>query len=63
MPARLNPRRHGCGPRTGSHRFLGYFYITVLPMWLGLHSQGFDIGLCPVARTDLLFLGIPLAAG
>jgi ACR3 family arsenite transporter len=46
-----------------AYSFLGYFYISVLPKWLGLHSQGFQIGLWPVARTVLIFLGIPLAAG
>jgi ACR3 family arsenite transporter len=46
-----------------AYSLLGYFYITVLPKWLGLHSQGFDIGLWPVARTVLIFLGVPLAAG
>jgi ACR3 family arsenite transporter len=46
-----------------AYSLLGYFYITVLPGWLGLNSQGFHIGLWPVARTVLIFLGIPLAAG
>jgi arsenical-resistance protein len=46
-----------------AYSLLGYFYITVLPKWLGLHSEGFSIGLWPVARTVLIFLGIPLAAG
>jgi len=46
-----------------AYSLLGYFYITLLPKWLGLHSQGFNIGLWPVARTVLIFLGIPLAAG
>jgi ACR3 family arsenite transporter len=46
-----------------AYSLLGYFYITLLPKWLGLHSEGFDIGLWPVARTVLIFLGIPLAAG
>jgi ACR3 family arsenite transporter len=46
-----------------AYSLLGYFYITLLPKWLGLHSQGFSIGLWPVARTVLIFLGIPLAAG
>lgn len=46
-----------------AYSLLGYFYITLLPKWLGLHSQGFHIGLWPVARTVLIFLGIPLAAG
>jgi arsenical-resistance protein len=46
-----------------AYSFLGYFYITLLPKWLGLHGQEFHIGLWPVARTVLIFLGIPLAAG
>jgi ACR3 family arsenite transporter len=46
-----------------AYSLLGYFYITLLPEWLGLQSQGFHIGLWPVARTVLIFLGIPLAAG
>src|SRR5664279_4542203 len=46
-----------------AYSLLGYFYITVRPEWLGLQTQGFQIGLWPVARTVLIFLGIPLAAG
>ena len=46
-----------------AYSFLGYFYITLLPNWLGLGSTSFHIGLWPVARTVLIFLGIPLAAG
>ena len=42
---------------------LGWFYLTVLPGWLGLDSQGIDVGIWEVARTVLIFLGIPLAAG
>ncbi len=46
-----------------AYSLLGYFYITLLPKWLGLRGQSFHIGLWPVARTVLIFLGIPLAAG
>jgi ACR3 family arsenite transporter len=42
---------------------LGYFYLTVLPGWLGLDTQGFEVGVWEVARTVLIFLGIPLVAG
>ena len=42
---------------------LGYFYLTVLPGWLGLDTQGFEVGIWEVARTVLIFLGIPLTAG
>ena len=42
---------------------LGYFYLTVLPGWLGLDTQGFEVSIWVVARTVLIFLGIPLVAG
>ena len=42
---------------------LGYFYLTVLPGWLGLDTQGFEVGIWEIARTVLIFLGIPLTAG
>ena len=28
--------------------FLGYFYLTVLPGWLGLDTQGFQVGIWKV---------------
>ena len=40
--------------------FLGYFYLTVLPGWLGLDTEGFEVGIWEVAKTVLIFLGIPL---
>jgi len=43
--------------------FLGYFYLTVLPGWLGLDTEGFDVSIWQVAKTVLIFLGIPLTAG
>jgi ACR3 family arsenite transporter len=46
-----------------AYSFLGYFYLTVLPGWLGLDMQGFEVGIWQVARTVLIFLGIPLVAG
>jgi ACR3 family arsenite transporter len=46
-----------------AYSLLGYFYLTVLPGWLGLDTQGFEVGVWEVARTVLIFLGIPLAAG
>jgi len=49
--------------QVAAYSFLGYFYITLLPEWLGLPTQGFQIGFWPVARTVLIFLGIPLGAG
>jgi ACR3 family arsenite transporter len=46
-----------------AYALLGYFYLTVLPGWLGLDTQGFEPGIWEIARTVLIFLGIPLAAG
>jgi ACR3 family arsenite transporter len=42
---------------------LGWLYLTGLPGLLGLDTQGLDVSLWEVARTVLIFLGIPLAAG
>jgi ACR3 family arsenite transporter len=42
---------------------LGWLYLTGLPDLLGLDTQGLDVSLWEVARTVLIFLGIPLAAG
>ncbi len=46
-----------------AYSLLGYFYLTVLPGWLGLDTQGFEVGIWEVGRTVLIFLGIPLTAG
>lgn len=42
---------------------LGWFYLTVLPGWLGLDSQGLEISVWQIALNVLIFLGIPLIAG
>ncbi|MGF0117188.1 ACR3 family arsenite efflux transporter [Promicromonospora sp. Marseille-Q5078] len=42
---------------------LGYFYLTVLPGWLGLDTQGLDVSVGQIALNVLVFLGIPLVAG
>jgi ACR3 family arsenite transporter len=46
-----------------AYSLLGYFYLSVLPGWLGLDTQGFQPGIWEIARTVLIFLGIPLTAG
>ncbi len=46
-----------------AYSLLGWFYLSVLPGWLGLDSEGFSVSIWEVARTVLIFLGIPLAAG
>ncbi len=42
---------------------LGWFYLSVLPSWLGLPQTGIDISAWQIAKSVLIFLGIPLAAG
>jgi len=49
--------------QVAAYSLLGYFYLTVLPRWLGLNTQGFEVGIWEVAKTVLIFLGIPLTAG
>jgi ACR3 family arsenite transporter len=46
-----------------AYSLLGWFYLSVLPGWLALDTQGFEISIWEVARTTLIFLGIPLVAG
>jgi ACR3 family arsenite transporter len=49
--------------QVAAYALLGYFYLTLLPGWLGFDTQGFEVGIWEVARTVLIFLGIPLLAG
>jgi ACR3 family arsenite transporter len=42
---------------------LGYFYLQVLPGWLGLSSVGLHVSVGAIARTVGIFLGVPLVAG
>jgi len=46
-----------------AYSLLGWLYLNGLPDLLGLDTQGFEVSLWEVARTVLIFLGIPLAAG
>ena len=43
--------------------FLGWFYLTVLPGWLGLDTQGLEVSVVQIALNVLVFLGVPLVAG
>jgi len=42
---------------------LGWFYLVALPGWLGLDTAGLDVSSLDIARSVLIFLGIPLLAG
>ncbi|MGW7349911.1 ACR3 family arsenite efflux transporter [Streptomyces sp. NPDC054784] len=42
---------------------LGWFYLSVLPGWLGWDRTTLDVSVWEIARSVLIFLGIPLLAG
>ena len=46
-----------------AYSLLGYFYLELLPGWLGLEQHALHISLWEIARMVLLFLGVPLVAG
>ena len=42
---------------------LGWFYLSVLPGWLGLDQTTIEASPWQIAKSVLIFLGIPLVAG
>ncbi|MEE6258641.1 ACR3 family arsenite efflux transporter [Plantactinospora sonchi] len=42
---------------------LGWFYLSVLPDWLGLSGEALTVSGWDIARNVLIFLGVPLLAG
>jgi ACR3 family arsenite transporter len=42
---------------------LGWFYLQVLPSWLGLPTTSADFSVAAIGVSVLVFLGIPLVAG
>ncbi|MFN2319861.1 MAG: ACR3 family arsenite efflux transporter [Dermatophilaceae bacterium] len=42
---------------------MAVFYLNILPGWLGLGTETIAISMWDTAKTVLIFLGIPLAAG
>ena len=42
---------------------LGWFYLSVLPGWLGLEQTNIDASPWQIAKSVIIFLGIPLLAG
>ncbi|CCQ13797.1 Arsenic-transport integral membrane protein ArsC [Rhodococcus sp. AW25M09] len=42
---------------------LGWFYLSVLPGWLGLEQTTIETSPWQIAKSVLIFLGIPLVAG
>ena len=46
-----------------AYSLLGYFYLELLPGWLGLDTDGIDVTVWGIAKSVLIFLGVPLLAG
>jgi ACR3 family arsenite transporter len=46
-----------------AYSVLGYFYLQLLPGWLGLDTASLDVTMWEIAKIVLVFLGIPLAGG
>ncbi len=46
-----------------AYSLLGYFYLELLPSWLGLQQEALDVSIWEIAKSVLIFLGIPLLAG
>jgi arsenite transporter len=42
---------------------LGYVYLMLIPQWLGVAGTSLNISMWAVAKSVLIFLGIPLVAG
>ncbi|WP_227982362.1 ACR3 family arsenite efflux transporter [Nocardia spumae] len=42
---------------------LGWFYLSVLPGWLGLEQTAIETSPWQIAKSVLIFLGLPLVAG
>ncbi len=42
---------------------LGWLFLTVIPGWLGAEVTAFDVSMGSIAKSVLIFLGVPLVAG
>ncbi|MBZ4421632.1 ACR3 family arsenite efflux transporter [Myxococcus sp. RHSTA-1-4] len=42
---------------------LGWLFLTVIPGWFGADVTAFDVSMWSIAKSVLIFLGVPLVAG
>lgn len=46
-----------------TYSILGYFFLAVVPGWMGVEGTAIDISMGEIARSVGIFLGVPLFAG
>jgi ACR3 family arsenite transporter len=49
--------------QVAAYALLGYFYLELLPGWLGFDRTSVDFALWDIAKSVLIFLGVPLLLG
>ncbi len=49
--------------QVAAYALLGYFYLKLLPGWLGLDQTDVHFSLWSIAKSVLIFLGVPLVLG
>jgi ACR3 family arsenite transporter len=45
------------------YSILGWLFLTVIPGWFGAETTSLDVSMWEIAKSVLIFLGIPLLAG
>jgi arsenite transporter len=46
-----------------SYSILGYFFLVIVPGWLGQAGTSLDVSMAAIAGSVAVFLGVPLVAG
>lgn len=46
-----------------TYSLLGYFFLSVVPGWMGAEATAVDVSMGGIARSVGIFLGVPLVAG
>lgn len=42
---------------------LGWLYLSAIPAWLGLETTAFHVSMWEIAKSTVIFLGVPFVAG